>query len=287
MINIFNSEVWQEISKKDSDELCKMDHYLLRSVLGAHPKSPVVQLYLETSCLRIPDIISCRRMIYFQTILKRPESELVRKVYKAMQISPCKDDWSELVQKGYEKIGVTIDEKEIEMMSEMQYKHCVKKKLRQSVFEDLKKTQISYKKVKNIKYTQFTKHQAYLTHPSFNDEMRRLLYNLRCKTVRGIKENFHKMYKDTKCDICYYPSQIVSCDTQEHTLDCSVLKSLVSRHPEIKYQHIYGSLEQQRNIVILFQKLLEKREQLLENNIAYRGSVVTHSTGPYITYVPC
>ena len=294
---LFNSEVWQEITKQDSEAFCKMDHYLLRSILGAHPKSPLVQLYLETSCWRIPDIISCRRMIYLQTILKRSKKELTRKVYDAMKISPRSDDWSELVRRDFEKIGLIIDEREIEVMSEAQYKCMVKRKIRISVFEDLKRTQLSYKKVKNIKYTTFNQPQDYLTHPSFCDEMRSLLYNLRCRSVRGIKDNFHKMFSNTECDICDYSM----CDTQEHTLECSVLKSHVPRPSEIKYEHIFGSLEQQREIVILFQKLLEKREQLLEKreqllekreqlleqNNAYRGSYLMHSTGPDITDISC
>ena len=67
---LYNSEVWQKLTEKDKNDLNKMDHILLREILGAQAKVPIEQLYLETATLPIDKIISMRRMIYLQNILQ-------------------------------------------------------------------------------------------------------------------------------------------------------------------------------------------------------------------------
>ena len=62
-----------------------IDNMILRTVIGAQAKVPVEALFLETSSLSIKHIISIRRMLYLKTILSRPDSEVVKKVYLAMK----------------------------------------------------------------------------------------------------------------------------------------------------------------------------------------------------------
>jgi hypothetical protein len=38
---LFNSEVWQPISKSDMNELEVLDHRILASILGTHPKAAI------------------------------------------------------------------------------------------------------------------------------------------------------------------------------------------------------------------------------------------------------
>ena len=182
-------------------------------------------------------------------------------------MDPRSDDWSELVRRDFERIKVTLSEEEIENMSEGQYKSFIKRNMRMTAFEDLKTKQRSLSKVKDIQYDDFFKPQEYLIHSSFSDEMRSLLYNLRCKSVRGFKDNFHGMFHNNTCDLCGY-----TCDSQQHTIDCPVLSVTKNSNTNITYAHIYGSIDQQLEVVKLFKTLLEKREKLLENIPAYRGS---------------
>ena len=58
---LFNSEVWQQLTEKDKRDLNKIDHSLLRTILGSHAKAPIEQLYLETSSLSLTDTIKTRR----------------------------------------------------------------------------------------------------------------------------------------------------------------------------------------------------------------------------------
>ena len=86
----------------------------VRSVLGAHGKSPSKKLYLETSALEIKHSIAVRRLSYLQTILNRPEQEIVYdiwdicQIYTAQKKSPCKGDWVLLAKEDQTKYRVDI-----------------------------------------------------------------------------------------------------------------------------------------------------------------------------------
>ena len=63
----------------------RVDEHLLRSLVKGHSKMPKEFLYLEAGAVPIRFIISCRRLLYLQTILKRPEEELIHRVYNAQK----------------------------------------------------------------------------------------------------------------------------------------------------------------------------------------------------------
>ena len=111
----------------DKSDLMKIDKYLLRSILCAHSKTPIEQLHLETATLSIPQIIATRRMIYLQTILKRPKRKLIRNIYEAMIEDSLPGDWCQQIQNDFEKINLNMNNKLIETMNEEEYKVLIKK----------------------------------------------------------------------------------------------------------------------------------------------------------------
>ena len=111
----------------------------------------------------------------------------------------------------------------------------------------------------NINYQHFGQPQQYLKDTRFTNKMRVMLFNLRCNTVRGIKNNFHGMYTNNKCDLCGY-----LCYSQIHCMECEVLKKEVTRNSNTKYEHIYGSVVEQIEVTNLFIKLIEARYRLME-----------------------
>ena len=48
-VTLHNSEVWQELTEHDKEELTNIYHYILRFIIEAHSKAPIEHLYLETS----------------------------------------------------------------------------------------------------------------------------------------------------------------------------------------------------------------------------------------------
>ena len=97
--------------------------------------------------------------------------------------------------------------------------------------------------------------------------MRSLLYNLRCKSVRGIKDNFHRQFKeDLSCPL----KCLNEIDTQEHLLHCHGLVPSLSESQQqllktVKYSDIFGSIDEQVKIVGIFQELVNLRKRLLTN----------------------
>ena len=141
-----NSEIWQKLTEKDTKDLNKIDHIVLRSIIGAHSKIPIEQLYLETASIPLSDIIKTRRMIYLQTILQRPDSELTRQVYEAMKADPIPDDWCLLVEKDLQEINLKISDLEISAMDSISYKATIKSRVRDYSYIKLKEMQAGHKK---------------------------------------------------------------------------------------------------------------------------------------------
>ena len=214
-----------------------------------------------------------RRIIYLQTILKRSKSELTRRVYEEMKTNPLKTDWSEMIKQDFESIGVHLDEKDIENKSEAEYKREIKIKVREAAYVKLLKMQQQHKKVKGIKYTDLKGPQEYLVNPKFNNEEVSLLFNLRCRTVKSFKQNFRIMNNDkTICELCK-----TSDDTQEHAINCTVIRKHVKVESETSYDDIFASIDKQMHITSIYSKILEVREMLLgEEQVAYRGTPPDH-----------
>ena len=64
---LFYSEAWHAIKENEVKILESIDEHLLRSIVGAHAKTPLEFLYLETGTMPIRFIISSRRLLYQQT----------------------------------------------------------------------------------------------------------------------------------------------------------------------------------------------------------------------------
>ena len=76
-------------------------------------------------------------------------------------------------------------------------------------------------------------------------------------------------FGDIQCRLCN-----LAIDSQDHTMKCSVLKKHYTWSEDIKYDFIYGSLEDQVAVVKVISSLLEVRDWLLEegNQLDDRGT---------------
>ena len=89
-----------------------------------------------------------------------------------------------------------------------------------------------------------------------------LLFALRSHTVRGIKENFKQMYSEnTLSPVCQR-----SIDNQQHLIQCQVLQDIQPLEEDVEYAQIYGTTEQQYQVVKAFEKYLGIRDELLGEN---------------------
>ena len=259
---LFNSEVWHSVDGKDIEQFVEIDKYLLRGLTEAHAKTPVEHLYLETAAFPVPFIISARRMIYLQTILQRSDDELSKRVYTCQKNNPSPGDWCTLVRGDFEAIGVQINEEQIASMSPPNFKKYIKDKVRQSAFMYLEDIKSGHSKVRENKYLSFQKPQQYLTSKMFSNKQCALMFAIKSKTVRGIKENFRNMYSDnTLCPICER-----SIDSQNHLIQCKVLQDIIPLPNEVHFRDIEGSIDQQKAFIEVYEKYLALRDELLEES---------------------
>ena len=122
---LFNSETWMGYSDNDLSDLELIDHKILRLIIGSHSKVNTEMLYLETGEITIPNVISVRRLLYFQTLLKRHDKEVTKQVLTSMTKIPMKDDWIHLLKKDLNKVDMTVDNSHvIQIMSKNFSKMC-------------------------------------------------------------------------------------------------------------------------------------------------------------------
>ena len=190
---LVNSEVWHGVKPLDFDILITIDHQILRYICESHAKTPIEFLYMEAGSLPLEFIVSCRRMIYLQVILKRDNNELLKREYLAQKLNPIQGDYSKLVIDDYSKINQEINEDAIIAMSEFQYKKIIKKHIKQAEFEHLKDIQKSHSKVRDIEYDKFMT-QPYLTSSTFSNSEAITLSMCNIEIATNLIYIFHTKY---------------------------------------------------------------------------------------------
>ena len=182
---LFNSEAWHAVTKDDIRPLERVDECLLRSLLQSHPKTPIEFLYLETGSISVSHIISSRRMMYLRTILCREDEELTKRVFREQEKNTTKGDFVELVKDDFRRYNIQYNENTIVSTKYEQYKDMIKKNVKETAIDELKRKQDSHSNVYRIIYNSFVK-QPNLVSPLFTNDDVEVLANLRSHTTRGI-----------------------------------------------------------------------------------------------------
>ena len=259
---LFNSEVWHAVTEEDIKGLEKVDEHLLRSIVNGHAKTPLEFIYLETGALPIRFIIASRRMMYLQTILKRPDNELIKRIFKAQAEEPCQGDFVKLIETDFATINENLNQVVIQNLPTEVYKKRIKAKVRLAAFSYLTEIQKTHSKVKNIKYDKLEP-QPYLLSTLFTNDDVNLLYSLRSRGI-NCKANFRGMYgDDLACPVC----DTEALDDQQHILHCTILAQNLpteelAKH-KTKYEDIFADCSRQKEVTELFSKLLKIREDIL------------------------
>jgi hypothetical protein len=153
---LVNMEAWHNVLKKDTEVFTKLDHYLMKKILGTHSKVPSEMLYLETAAIPIEFILASRRINFLHNILMKKDGELTKRVYEAQLKNPCKGDWSMIVKEDMSKIGITLLDRDISKMSKYAFKILVKTSVKNATFNSLKLTQLEHtKKTLDMMYLVF------------------------------------------------------------------------------------------------------------------------------------
>ena len=119
--------------------------------------------------------------MYYQTILKRHNGEITKRIYMAMKNKPLKNDWIELLEEDLGKINLRLeDEEDIQKLSKENIKDFVKKAVRDKTFEEMEVIKTNHNKVKNIQHTDMKEPQGYMKSKKFTNKLGSTLFNFRC-----------------------------------------------------------------------------------------------------------
>ena len=260
---LYNSESWHNVADEDLKALESIDEHLLRSLVQGHSKTPLEFLYLETGAIPIRHIISGRRTMYLQTILKRSENELTRRILLAQKADPSPGDFVKLVESDLKKLNLHMEYEDIESMNVEFFKNMVKKKVKEAAFKHLKELKDTHSKISDIKYSEL-ECQPYILSSIFTNEDVNLLHSLRGRSIQ-CKGNFKSRYgDDISCTLC----TTGEADDQPHILKCEKILENFSTvelvKNKVKYDDIFGEPPEQKQVTVMFRKLLEIRKELLD-----------------------
>ena len=262
---LYNSEAWHSISEAEIRLLETVDEHLLRALVKGHAKTPLEFLYLEAGAIPIRFILSSRRLIYHQNILKREDPELIKRIYTEQRNNPTTGDFVELISEDFKVINEVQDDAKIQNTNISVYKKHIKPCIRRAAFKYLSNLQANHSKVKHIRY-QKLEIQKYMVSPIFSNEEVQLLHALRSRST-DCKENFKQRYISSNllCSLCQ-----VENDDQQHILRCSALlknfqSSNLSRE-NVEYENIFSEdVYKQKEIASLYLELFRIRNILQED----------------------
>ena len=156
-------------------------------------------------------------MIYLQTILKRHDSEITKKVYLCQKSRPLPGDWCQLVAADFNKIDLHMSDENVAQMPVYEYKKLIKSKFHDTAFNELEELKEGHSKVRDNYYSDFKNIQPYFKNRNISNRGTSLMFSLQSKTVRTIKTNFPNMYSSLLCTLC-----LTHQNTQEHLILCEV-----------------------------------------------------------------
>ena len=194
------------------------------------------------------------------------ENELLAKIYKAQQRSPCKNDWCLQVKQDLVEFGILLSEKEIKATSKKRFKDIVKESCKRTALKYLldEKAKVN-RKMGKLSYSEL-KMQDYLQTNLLNTTQKKILYKLRVRMI-NVSNN---MGVKVQCFLCREDSaDEQNLDSQEHLLVCPRIKDEVKEirdNTTVAHDDIYSdNIMKQKAAVVLFQKAIRTRSIIMSN----------------------
>ena len=187
---LFNSEVWYGLKKTEIEILEAIDEMFLRQLFGAHSKTPIEALYLESGKIPIRYIIKNRRLMYWWHLANISDDKMLSKFYYAQKNMPVKDDWTIQVDKDKEELDINLSDTDIKKMKKYKFKLLLKKKINIAALNYLNKLKAKHTKADNIQSSEI-KCSEYLLNTKLSKNEAKLLFKFRTR-MYSVKGNFSK-----------------------------------------------------------------------------------------------
>ena len=87
-------------------------------------------MFIETATVPLRVVLQGRRIMYYWTVLKKEETELVKMVFIAMKEFRTKNYWLTQVESDLQSCDIQLTDEEIKAMSRYKFKTLVNKNIR-------------------------------------------------------------------------------------------------------------------------------------------------------------
>ena len=261
---LLNVEAWGNITKKNIDDLEKLDNILLRNIFNASSSTPVVFCHLELKTLPLRYLIQSRRLSFLQYILQQNPDSMIYQVLFSQIESPLQGDMWLSAKNDLKSLNMNLTLHDIKSLSKYQFKKLVKNAVHNHAFIWLNEQKNTLNKIKHISYDIF-KMQDYLQTDKLTIHDKKFLFAARGRGL-FLRCNYPNRYvnSDLFCCLCFVTNTIPQLDEQRHLLLCEELRdSNVIIETNRKYEDIFSfDINIQTNMAMLLRIKYEKRKQL-------------------------
>ena len=263
---LVNMETWPHCSEGRVALFERAEQSLFRKVLSAHSKTPVECLYLELGIVPFRFHLMKKRIMYYQTIMKRDENEITRLVVCRQKERKLKGDFYPQVLEDMNYLN--INEDDISGSKDV-LKAKIEKAVDTNALKFLLQKAESHSKVRSSLYSDL-KGMEYMEDQRFHPEVVNMLFQFRTR-MYNVKNNFRSNYKQSNilCPLCKKEE-----DTQEHMFTCQVINSnceekQCQENQAIGYEDIFTKdLNQLLKAAHLLQALVKTRAELEEEMLS-------------------
>ena len=234
------------------EKLERCDSYFFRKIFNAPKTTPIESFYLETSALPIRFVIIGRRLLFYWNILNKPETELIKQVYRIQKLRPVRNDWCSTIAEDLKNVEIDLTETEIASMKKSTFKSLVNQKIKECAARYLLDLRQKHSKSKELRYSNSM--QKYLVSNSLSTQEKQLLFSFRSHTYQ-CKANYSYMYgTNLQCNHC------AEIDNQQHLLNCKLAEGINLNGS--KYSDIFGSIDAQTKIIKVLKQVTDKRKNI-------------------------
>ena len=230
---LVNMETWPHFTISRITLFERAEQHLLRRILSAHSKTPVECLYLELGVIPFRYHLMSRRIMYYQTVMLRPDNEITKQVVICQKNTRIEGDFYAQVSSDMAKLN--ISENDIITCSSDMLREKLKKEIDKAALNYLKELGRNHSKVREWMYGDF-KGMGYFYDARFSTELSNLLFTFRTRMF-NVRNNFRNNYRvqGTICPVCHEYE-----DSQEHLFDCEPIKLTIDGH-DCKYEDIFSN----------------------------------------------
>ena len=260
---VSSTETWYGVSDQQYSKLEQIDEMFMTKIFELPKSVPKLSLYAECGRIPLRFVIQKKRLMFWWDIMNKDENELLYKFYSAQKLRPVKNDYVLQIKKDLGDIQWEISENEVKQISKTKFKKIMENKVNGSArkyLENMKKSKTNY-----LKVVEKSAAAKYLFSKKLNLEEIRTLFRMRSRTI-SVKDNQKSSFKDNMwCRTCFLFSE-----TQEHILQCSVLRDKVQHlsidFSSVEYKMIFSNLDNQEKIVKIYHLLVQARCDILKLN---------------------